>query len=172
MRPLSLLLLTAALAGCGGSTPLVAEYSPDRRFTLSTGDWLKNGSLKPTESTAGRIDNLESGRIVDIIAGGHDILRFTRKDDEVQLSAWVEVDADGRLVSAWMWAREWTSETKWFVGSAGTGTSRVDERDDDTLEGSVDLTFQGRGESPRSGISGPYVFRLKGDFTVKAPGAR
>jgi hypothetical protein len=48
----------------------------------------------------------------------------------------------------------------------------VDDRDDDSLEGSLDLTFQGRSESPRSGISGPYVFRLKGDFTAKAPGTR
>jgi len=169
MRLLPLALL---LVGCSGSTPLVAEYSPERRFELSTGDWLKNGSLKPTESSTGRIDDLESGHIVDIIAGGHDILRFRRKDEMVQLAAWVEVDADGHLISAWMWVREWGTETKWFVGSAGTGTSRVDERDDDSLEGSVDLTFQGRGESPRSGITGPFVFRLKGDFTVKAPGAR
>lgn len=171
MRLLQLALLACALAGCSAPTPLVAEYSPERRFTLGSGDWLKNASLKPSESATGRVSDLEEGRIVEVIPGGHDILRFERKDEQVQLKAWVEIDG-GRLVSAWMWAREWGGETKWFVGSAGTGTCRVDERDDEGLEGTLDLTFQGRGESPRAGISGPYVFRLAGDFTVKAPGVR
>lgn len=171
MRNAASVLLLLAVAGCAGRTPLVAEYTPERRYQLDPGVWLRNGSIKPSEGAAGHVSDLEEGRIVEIIPGGHDILRFDRKDEAVHLRAWVEVDG-GRLVSAWMWAREWGGETKWFVGSAGTGTLRVDDRGEDEIEGTMDLSFQGRAESPRGGISGPYVFRLSGDFTAKTEGAR
>lgn len=171
MRNAASVLLALALAGCAGRTPLVAEYSPERRYQLDPGTWLRNGSIRPTEGGSGHVSDLEEGRIVEVIPGGHDILRFDRRDETVHLRAWVEVDG-GRLVSAWMWAREWGGETKWFVGSAGTGTLSVEEREDDAIEGTMDLTFQGRMESPRGGISGPYVFRLTGDFTAKTEGAR
>lgn len=171
MRNTALLLLALALAGCAGHTPLVAEVTPERRYQLESGVLLRNGSIKPSEGAAGHVSDLEEGRIVEIIPGGHDVLRFDRKDETVHLRAWVEVDG-GRLVSAWMWAREWGGETKWFVGSAGTGTLRVDGREGNEIEGTMDLTFQGRAESPRGGISGPYVFRLTGDFSAKSEGAR
>ncbi|MCE9580894.1 MAG: hypothetical protein K8T20_00100 [Planctomycetes bacterium] len=171
MRPLLLALFALAAAGCSDRAPLVAEYGPDRRFNLDSGEWLRDATLQPPGPSQSHISDLEDGRLVAVVPGTHEVLHFARKDEDAQIQAWVELDGT-RVVTAWLWAREFNGETAWFVGSAGSGTCRFDGRDPGEVEGTLDVQFEGRRESPRSGIAGPYVYRLKGGFSAKTSAAK
>jgi hypothetical protein len=166
MRPLLIALLALAAAGCSTRPDLVAEYGPDRRFVLADGDWFQDATLQAPDASRNHISDLEDGRLVAVVPGTHQVLQFSRRDDEAQIRAWVELDG-ARVVTAWLWAREFGAETAWFVGSAGAGTCRVDASGGNEIEGALDVQFEGRREGPRSGIAGPYVYRLKGGFGAK-----
>ena len=151
------------LAGCSARAPLVADYGPEKRFALVKGDWIRNAKLEKRSGGAGHYSELESGEAAAIVAGDHDVLRFGRDDDDRNIRIWVELDA-GKVVTAVLWAREWDGETVWFTGDGGSGTSTVTSSDGGTIEGSIDLRWDGKRETARGGPAGPFVFRLQGDF--------
>lgn len=168
--PLAALLL--ALCGCADSTRLVAEYAPGRAFTVTESDWVPDAVLL-LPAKGPDLAQLDSGSILSIVAGPHEVVRFAQKadEDDVDILAWIELDGD-RLAAAAFWVRDWGGETVWYTSISAEGTVTLDRADEDWLRGTLDLRFKGVRISAREGSSGPFTFRLRGNFRAEAASVR
>jgi len=161
-------MLIVAVAGCAAQDPLVASYGPERQYTLKTGRWLRDAALADPPELPGKYSALEGGQLVTVVSGDQDVVVFARKDEGTEIRVWLALRGD-EIVDGVMWVREFGGETVWYVGSGPKGTVRVTRREGRDLEGDLNVTFEGRRETPRSGVTGPLVFRAKGAFEAEAP---
>ncbi|MBI2923098.1 MAG: hypothetical protein HYY18_18745 [Planctomycetes bacterium] len=160
------------LCGCADSTRMVAEYAPGRSFSVTESSWVPGAALR-LPNNGPDMAQLDSGAILSVVSGEHDVVLFARKadTDDVEIAAWVELDGD-HLAAAAFWVRDWGGETVWYAAISAEGMLSVDRTDEDWLRGTLDLRFKGLRMSAREGSSGPFTFRLRGNFRAESSSPR